>query len=84
MPIFFDIYLAEKYNSVQTAIASINPRLSRLPTPKYKRIENKDRDKEAIRPRLELVKSNEKVNKRAANNIIKNKGTAPKVLGSTK
>lgn len=79
-----NIYLAEKYNSMQTPIASIKPKFNKLPTPRYMRIENSVKDKDATRPRLELVKSNEKVNKRAVNNIIKNKGTAPKVLGSTK
>ena len=77
-------YLAEKYNSMQTPIASIKTKFNKLPTPRYIRIENSVKDKEAIRPRLELVKSNENVNKKAINNIIKNKGIAPKVLGSTK
>jgi hypothetical protein len=73
-----------KYSSKHTAIATINIRFNILPTPKYIRIENRDKDIEIIRPRRELAKIREKVKRAAIKNVIKNNGTTQNVTGSTK
>ncbi|EKE13111.1 MAG: hypothetical protein ACD_13C00093G0025 [uncultured bacterium] len=65
-------------------IASIKPKLSQLPTPRYKRIAKRDSDKEEIKPLLELAKSKENVNKRVIKKMMKKRGIAPKVFGLTK
>lgn len=69
---------------MQVAIASIRLKLNQLPTPKYMRIEKRERDREIKKPLRELAKIKEKVKRRVTKNVIKNKGTTPKVLGSTK
>lgn len=69
---------------MQEAIASINPKFSQLPTPKYIRIEKRDIDREARKPRRELAKINENVKRRVTKNVIKNRGITPKTPGSTK
>ncbi|HET7099203.1 MAG TPA: hypothetical protein VFI61_03160 [Patescibacteria group bacterium] len=77
-------YVRLKYTSTQIAIARIKNILRILPTPKYKRTEKRVRDREVISPRRVLANKSENINKKLANNKTKNKGSAPKVLGSTK
>lgn len=69
---------------MQEVIASIKIRFSQLPTPKYLRIKKRDRDREVSKPRRELAKRREKAKRSATKRVIKNKGTTPKVPGSTK
>lgn len=77
-------YLTEKYSSIHTAIATIRIRLRIFPTPRYIRIAKRDEAIEIISPRRELANIKEKVKSNATKKVTKNKGTAPKVLGSTK
>jgi hypothetical protein len=73
-----------KYNSIQVAIATIKIMLRILPTPKYTRIEKRDRDREMIRPRRELAKIKEKVKRRQKNIRTKKSRIVPKEHGSIK
>lgn len=69
---------------MQIAIARIKIKLRILPTPRYKSMRNKDNEELAMSPRRELAKRSEKVNNKLTKINIKNKGTAPKISGSTK
>ena len=69
---------------MQIAIARIKNKLRTLPTPKYNKIENRDRDREVIKPLLVLANKSENINKKLAKSKIKKAGSAPKVFGSTK
>jgi hypothetical protein len=73
-----------KYSSIHVPIASIRIKLRIFPTPRYKRIENKVKEIEVTRPRLELAKMSEKVNSVAVKNVTKKRKTTPKVCVSTK
>lgn len=48
------------------------------------RIEKVVKDIEIKNPLREFAKTRERVKSRATNNVTKNRGTTPKVLGSTK
>jgi hypothetical protein len=73
-----------KYISIQVAIASINTKFSKFPTPKNNKIENNVSDIEETSPRRELAKRRENVKRMATNKVMKKSGTTPKVFGSTK
>jgi hypothetical protein len=47
-------------------------------------MENRDREREIIKPLLVLANRNEKVNSKTAKNKTKNAGMAPNIPGSTK
>jgi hypothetical protein len=55
-----------------------------FPTPKYRKNRKRVIIEAIIRPLSEFTKRVEKVNKMAINNIKKNKGTTPSVVGLTK
>ena len=66
------------------AIARIKTKLRMLPIPRYAKAEKRDRDREAITPRLVLANKSEKVKRKLAKSKTKNAGIAKKVSGSTK
>jgi len=73
-----------KYSSIHIAIATIKSRLRIFPTPRYARIEKRDREVEIINPRRVLAKIKEKVKRSVVKKMMKNRGTTPKIPGSTK
>jgi hypothetical protein len=77
-------YFKLKYISIHEVIATIKAKFSQLPTPKYLKTRKRVKAIEERRPRLELAKIKEKVKSRATKKVMKNRGTIPKVPGSTK
>ena len=69
---------------MQVPIATIKIKLRILPTPKYIRIKNMDKNMEAIKPRRLLAKRSENVKRSETKIVTKNRGITPNVPGSTK
>jgi len=78
------IHLKLKYNSIDSAIATIRIRLRILPTPKYIRRRKKLRAIVATTPRRLLAKISEKAKSRQKKARMKKSGITAKESGSTK
>lgn len=77
-------FLFVKYISNITDAPIIKSKLSKLPTPRYKRIAKTVAERETIKPLLVFTKSRENVNKSAKKRSPKNISSAPPCVGSTK